>query len=152
MNLQTIATNLASVIGTVTATNGSETESLTATAELPDTIAQRALLVFPPSGDLALIMGPRLDDHYTFRVALLRDPVAMGPRTRWLYAWATALRTRVQSNIDLDTAGVVEAQAVSMRMDFDDEQYGFIAGGVGRFDVVELFVDVHVQENTSAAI
>lgn len=150
MNLQTIATAIATTFGTVTATSVTgETESATATADLPNSIAKGpVLLVFPPeAADLSLVMGVRYDDHYLFTVRLLRDPLDTTPRTRWLYAWATALRPRVQTNIDLDVAGVVETQATRMRVELDGESY---AGTT--FDVVEIPVDVHVLENTTASI
>jgi hypothetical protein len=151
MNLQTIANALATTIGTVNATNGSETESLTATADLPDQVNTKALLVLPPeTANLDLIMGPRLDDHYLFRVVVLRDPMSVSARVKWLYAWATALRTKVQQNVDLDVAGVVEAQATAMRIELDGETYASLYGRPQ--DVVELMVDVHVLENTTAAI
>ena len=153
MNLQTIATALATTIGTVVATDSlGATETMTATAALPDSIATKALLVFPPeTADLGLIMGPRLNDHYTFRVVMLRDPLTVAARVRWVYAWATALRIRVQTNIDLDVAGVVETQATSMRLEIDGERYAGLFGAT-TFDTVEMFVDVHVLENTTVSI
>jgi hypothetical protein len=154
MNLQTIADALAATVGTVTATapDGS-TEQLTCSAHMPDVVSKSALWVVPPfDGDLGLIMGPRLDDHWQFGIRLARDPMSMASRTRWLYAWATALRTRVQTNIDLGVAGVVEAQAVRMRVEIDGYVYASATGSAALFDTVDMQVDVHVLENTSASI
>lgn len=149
MNLQTIANGVAARFVNVTATNGSETETASATADLPDTVAKLALLVYPPEGDLAVNMQPYLNDHYRFAVRLLRDPLSMPARSRWLYAWATAMRPLVQANVNLDVAGVVEAQAVSMRVAIDGQQYSSTDGTYRLFDVVELIVDVHIYEQTT---
>ena len=155
MNLQTIANAIATVVGQVTATSSTgETETLTCTADLPDSIGHAALLVYPPEeATLGLIMGPRYDDHYTFVVRLLRDPLSVTPRTKWLYAWATALRPKVQANVDLDVAGVMQAEMTFMRVELDGERYTSAETSQLRdFDVVEIPVDVHVIENTSASI
>jgi hypothetical protein len=153
MDLMAIATNLAARYVDVVATNGSETETATATAELPDSVASLALLVYPPeAADLSLLPGPSLDDHYLFAIRLLRDPLSTPTRTRWLYAWGTAMRTRVQQKVQLDLPGVVAmASAVSMRIEIDGERYSSVDGTYAPFDVVEVGVDVHVREPTTAA-
>lgn len=153
-DLQAIATALAAVVGTVVATSGTESRSLTCTADLPDSIATEALLVYPPEeATLALILGPRFDDHYIYVIRYLGDPLSTPARTRWLYAWATALRPRVQTNVDLDVAGVVQAEMTSMRVALDGQQYTSAADAALRdFDVVEIPVDVHVLQNTTASI
>jgi hypothetical protein len=156
MNLQTIATAIATTVGTVAATSGSETETLTATADLPDAVGKSALLVFLPSGELSMTMGPNIDDHYLFSVLLLRDPLSTAARVRWLLAWASALRGRIATNIDLDVPGVVEAQATALRIELGGERggqpYPSAAGGTYNFDVVEMTVDVHVIEHIAASI
>lgn len=152
MDLKTIADALAARFVNVTATNGSETETATATADLPNQIAKLALLVYPPTGDLNIVMGPRLDDQWDFTVRLLRDPLDVPVRSQWLYAWATALRTRVQANVDLDVAGVTQAQATSMRLAIDGFNYSPMVGRLAPFDVVEMTVRVWILENTTLAI
>ncbi len=145
MNIKTIADAVATTVGTVTA-NG---ETATATASLPNQVAKLALLVYPPSGNLALWMGPHLNAHLTFPVKLLRDPVNMPARTDALLAWATALWPLPQSNYDLGVAGVIEAKVTDIRIEIDGEQYASIDGTRAQFDVVELTVDVHVYELTT---
>jgi hypothetical protein len=153
VNLKTIADAIATTFGTVIATNGTETETLTATADLPNSVAKAALLVFPPFGDLEIIMGPRYADTYEFPVRLLRDPLSVPQRTRWLYAWATAMRVRIQTNVDLDVAGVSTAEAVSMRVEIDGEPYVSDATSqLKKFDVVEVVVRVKLNEVTTLAI
>lgn len=153
MDLKVIADGLAARFANVTATNGSETETATATADLPDTIATLALLVYPPlDADLDIDLGPKLDDHYLFTVRLLRDPLSMPARTRWLYAWATALRTKVQQDMDLGVAGVAWARATRMRVQIAGQPYSNVTGQFPNFDVVELTVDVHVYEITTIGI
>jgi hypothetical protein len=144
MDFKAIATALASTIGTVTV--GSTT--LTATARLPDNVGQWSLLVFPPETDLSFLMGgPTLNAHLQFPVRLLHDPPAGVPdRTDLLYDWATALWPKPQSNYNLDVAGVIEAQAQTIRIAIDGHQYSFIDGTFARFDVVEMMVDVYVYE------
>jgi hypothetical protein len=148
MDLKVIADAVAARFVNVVATNGTETETATATADLPNQVVKLALLVYPPTGDLGLIMGPKLDDHYIFPVRLLRDPLNVPSRSQWLYAWATAMRTRVQQNIDLDVAGVAEAQVTAMRAQIDGHTYGQ-GSAAALFDVVEVMVDVHVYELTT---
>ncbi len=150
MNLQTIANALATTIGTVTATSGTETESATASADLPNSVARLALVIYPPTNaDLNIIMGPRYDDQYDFVVRLLRDPVDVPTRTRWLYAWATALRARVQTDFDLGVAGVTQTQSTAMRVELDGEKYASSDGTFADFDVVEMTARVWVLENTT---
>jgi hypothetical protein len=146
MDLKVIADGIAGRFVSVTATNGSATETLTATADLPDTVAKEALLVYPPTGALNIIMGPRLDDQYDFYVKLLRDPLTMKARSQWLLAWATALRTRVQTSWSLGIAGVTQAETVAMRAEIDGEKYSSPDGTYRVFDVVELTIRVWVWE------
>jgi hypothetical protein len=156
MDLNAIATAIATTVGTVAATSGSETETLTATADLPDAVGKRALLVTLPSADLGMTMGPHIDDHYLFSVVMLRDPLKVAPRVRWLLAWATALRGRIATNIDLDVPGVVEARATALRIELGNDRGGYpyvsAGGGTINFDVVEMTVDVHVIELIAASI
>jgi hypothetical protein len=142
MDFKAIATALASTIGTVTV--GAETA--TATARLPNSVGILALLVYPPEGDLSFLMGPMLNAHLLFPVRLLRDPTSVPDRTDALLDWATALWPKPQSNYDLGVTGVIEAQAQSIRIEIDGQQYSSIDGTFARFDVVELMVDVHVYE------
>jgi hypothetical protein len=153
MDLQAIANGLATTIGTVVATNGTSTETATCTADLPDTVAATALLVYPPvDATLGLILGPKFDDHWLFMVRLLRDPLSVPQRTRWLYAWATALRPAAQAHYQLAVVGVMQAEARRMRVELDGERYSSASGGLQAFDVVEFEVDVHVQELTTVAL
>ena len=152
MNLKSIADGIAARMASVTATNGSATETATATASLPNQVATLALLVYPPTGALNLIMGPRLDDQYDFPVRLLRDPLNVPDRTDWLYAWATALRTKVQASITLGISGVTQTEVTAMRLELDGEKYASADGTFGAFDVVEMTVRVWVLENTTIGI
>ena len=152
MNLKTIADGIAARMASVTATNGGVTETATATASLPNQVAALALLVYPPTGSLNLIMGPRLDDQYDFPVKLLRDPLTVPDRTDWLYAWATALRVAVQTSFSLGISGVTQSQTTDIRLEIDGEKYASIDGTFAIFDVVELTVRVWVLENTTIGI
>jgi hypothetical protein len=147
VNLKTIADALATRFASVTATNGSETETATATADLPDQVSTLALLVYPPTGDLSLSMG-RVLDAYDFPVRLLRDPLSTPARTRWLYAWANALRPLVHQQFTLGVTGVTQAEAVGMRVAIDGQRYAAPQGTAGGdpFDVVEVIVRVQVFE------
>ena len=143
MDFRTIATGLATTIGTLTV--GSE--SATATASLPNNVGKLALLVYPPEGDLSFLMGgPHLNAHLIFPVRLLRDPLDVPNRTDALLDWATVLWPRPKANYDLDVAGVIEATATTIRVAIDGQQYSSVDGSFARFDVVELMVDVHVYE------
>jgi len=146
VNLKTIADGIAGRFVAVTATNGADTETATATADLPNQVAKLALLVYPPTGALNIVMGPKLDDQYDFAVRLLRDPLNTPNRTQWLYAWATAMRTRVQTSWSLGIAGVTQAETKDMRVEIDGEKYSSVDGTFMTFDVVELIVRVWVWE------
>lgn len=146
MNLKTIADGIAARFVNVVATNGTATETATATASLPNQVATLALLVYPPTAaDLSLNMGRTLDT-YDFMVKLLRDPTDVPGRTDWLYAWATALRPLVWTQFTLGIAGVTQAAAESMRVEVDGEKYASVDGTFGVFDVVEIIVRVQVFE------
>jgi hypothetical protein len=143
MDFKVIGTALATTIGTITAAG----ETATATASLPNTVAKLALLVYPPTGNLDFLMGgPHLNAHLLWPVRLLRDPLDMPARSDALLDWATALWPRPQSDYDLGVPGVLEAQADSIRIEIDGQQYASVDGTFARFDVVELIVDVHVHE------
>lgn len=146
MNLKAIADGIAARFVNVTATSGTDTQTVTATADMPNSVAKIALLVYPPSGTLNIIMGPKLDDEYDFPVRLLLDPLNYPTRSRWLLAWATALRVRVQTSWSLGIAGVLQAETISMRVELDGEKYSSVDGVFRDFDVVELVVRVHVYE------
>jgi hypothetical protein len=146
VNLKTIADGIAGRFVAVTATNGADTETATATADLPNQVAKLALLVYPPTGALNIVMGPKLDDQYDFAVRLLRDPLNTPNRTQWLYAWATAMRTRVQTSWSLGIAGVTQAETKDMRVEIDGEKYSSVDGTFMTFDVVELTIRVWVWE------
>jgi hypothetical protein len=138
MDFRTIATGLATAIGTITV----GTDTATATARLPNGVNKVALLVYPPEADLSFLMGgPMLNAHLLFPVRLLRDPLSVPERTDALLDWATALWPKPQANYDLNVAGVIEAQATAIRIAIDGQQYGGML-----FDVVEMTVDVHVYE------
>lgn len=143
MNFRTIATALATTIGTLTVGD----QTVTATAKLPNQVGQLALLVYPPETDLSFLMGgPMLNAHVIFPVRLLRDPLDVPARTDALYDWATAMWPKPQSNYDLDVTGVIEAEATSIRIEIDGEKYSSVDGTYALFDVVEMMVDVHVYE------
>lgn len=140
MNSRDIANALAARFTGITA--GGDSIAVGPTALLPNTIAKGpALLVYPPTGELRLAMGPRRQDMLTFPVRLLLDPLDVPTRSAALYAWYDAMRDRVEANFDLDLAYVSWAQPVSMRAELDGEEY---AGS--SFDVVELMVDVRLDE------
>jgi len=146
VDLKTIADGIAARFVSVTATNGAATETATATADLPNQVAKLALLVYPPTGALNIVMGPKLDDQYDFAVRLLRDPLNTPNRTQWLYAWATAMRTRVQTSWSLGITGVTQAETKDIRVEIDGEKYSSVDGTYMTFDVVELIVRVWVWE------
>ena len=149
MNLKTIADNLAACYTAVTATYGAESQTLTATADLPDTI-DRALLVYPPTGTLSLATGVQRNDEYTFRVLYLQDPLSTPARVGWLYAWFGALRDKAEANMDLGLAYVRWAKTTEVRMDLDGEPYSY-NGVFKQLDVVELTVVVRVEETVTTA-
>jgi hypothetical protein len=143
VNLRTIAEGIATVVGTVTV----GTESVTATASLPNQVGKLALLVYPPSGNLALLMGgPHMNAHVIYHLRLLRDPVSMSERSAAILDWATALYARLYTNFDLDIAGVLEANPTDIRVEIDGEKYSSVDGTFAVFDVVDVTVNVHVYE------
>ena len=149
MNLKTIADGVAARFVNVTATNGSATETATATADLPNQVGKLALLVFPPErAELSLNMGRALD-AYDFTVRLLRDPLSVPERSQWLYAWATALRPLVWQGFTLGIAGVTQAESTTMRVELDGQKYSSVDGTFADFDVVEITVRVQVFENAT---
>jgi hypothetical protein len=150
VNLYAIASAIATTFGTVTATNGAETETATATADLPDQVSKLALLVYPPAGPLSIGVSQRRDDLYTFPVRLLRDPLSIPARTQWLYAWFDAIHDKIATtHIALGLSYVSEAEPVSMRADIDGEKYSSVDGTFADFDVVELMVEVRVNEHVA---
>lgn len=144
-DLKVIADALATQYGTISATFGSTTETVTATASLPDTI-DLALLVYPPSGLLQLELGPNRNDLWDFPVRLLRDPISMPARTDALYAWLNALRDVAEAKKRLGLAYVVNVESVSARLEFEGQGYSFPDGKFKQFDVVEIVNQVRVQE------
>jgi hypothetical protein len=72
----------------------------------------------------------------------------MPARSRWLYAWATALRPLVWTHLTLGVTGVTEAQAVDMEMLIDGEKYAspLNTPGGDPFDVVSITIRVQVYE------
>lgn len=143
MNSKATADAIAARFTGVTATVNGATEGLVlCTASLPNTIAVGpVLLVYPPSGTLAIGVSQRRSDELDFPVRLLRDPLNVPLRTDALYAWYDALRDRVEANMDLDLAYVAWARCTEMRAELDGESYG---GSL--FDVVELVVRVRFDE------
>lgn len=147
MNLKAIADAIAGRFTGVTATVDGKTESIRVgpTASLPDALADGpALLVYHPTGALDVGVSQLRSDTYDFPVRLLRQGVRYGLRSDALYAWATALRDRVEMNMDLDLAYVAWAQPVGMRVELDGENY---AGDL--YDVVEIDVRVRLYESVS---
>jgi hypothetical protein len=143
MDFRTIATNLATAIGTITVGD----DTATATARLPSSVGKLALLVYPPETDLSFLMGgPHLNAHLLFPVRLLRDPLDVPARTDALLDWMTALWPKPQANYDLNVVGVIETQATSIRGQIDGHEYSSVDGTFPKYDLVEMMVDVHVFE------
>ena len=143
MNLKAIADALAGRFTGVTA--GGESIGIGPTASLPNAVTVGpALLVFPPTGTLELVMGPRNRDTYDFPIRLLRDPLSVPERTDRLYEWADAMRLRVEGNMDLDLAYVAWAQSVALTLAIDGFTYNDTL-----YDVVELTVRVQINEIAS---
>lgn len=152
MDLKVIADALAAQFTSVSATFAGRTETLTATASLPDSI-DLALLVYPPTGSLSLNVGTQRDDEYDFPVRLLRDPLSMPGRSDALYAWFNALRDKAEANMDLGLSYVQWVRVIASRMEPDGQPYSFSDGSFRQFDVVELIHRVKVREFvTTAAI
>ncbi len=150
MDRQVIADALATQIGTVAATFGVRTETLTATASLPDNI-DVALLVYPPTGTLSIGVGQVRADEYDFPVRLLRDPLSLPDRTAALYAWFNALRDLAEAKIDLGLSYVVRVSVTDARLEFDGESYSLANGLYKPCDVVELTHRVYIHEVVSTA-
>ena len=147
MNLKTIADAIAARFVAVVATNGTETETATASADMPDSVGTLALIVYPPTGSLLIETGATLRDQYDFPVKLLRDPISMPARSQWLLAWGTALRGRVELDMDLGLPTIVEqAEATDIELRIDGEPYASADGTRRDFDVVELTVHVQINE------
>ena len=147
MNTKAIADAIAARFSGVTATVAGATEAIVVgpTASLPNAISKGpALLVYPPTGVLEVGVSKRRRDVLEFPVMFLRDPLNVPQRTDALYAWADALRDRVEMNMDLDLAYVAWAQPVAMRLELDGETY---AGTP--FDVIEITVRVRLDEVVS---
>lgn len=146
MDLKAIADALAGRFVNVTATYGGQTQTLTATADLPDSI-DRALLVYPPTGTLSLAVGTRRNDEYEFPVRYLQDPLSIPARVGWLYAWHQALRDLAEADMDLGLSYVKWVRVTASRMELDGEAYTFSATGqLKPLDVVELIHVVRVEE------
>jgi hypothetical protein len=144
MNLKTIADAIAATFVGITA-NG-ESIAVGPTASLPNAITKGpALLVYHPTGTLALRTSAWRDDFYDFPVKLLRDPLDVPARSDALYAWANAMRDQVETAVLLGMTGV-EASTTAIRVELDGEKY---ADRI--FDVVELTVSVHVFGHVATA-
>ena len=143
MNLAAIATAIAGRFVGVTA--GGQSIAVGPTASLPNTIAKGpALLVFHPTGSLEFGAFKQRNDEYDFPVRLLIDPLNYPQRSDALYAWADALRDRVEMDMDLGLSYVVSAKATAIRLALDvDDFYGT------QFDMVELIVRVKLFEIVS---
>lgn len=148
MDLKVIADAIAARYVGVTATYSGNTQTLTATADLPDTLVAEALLVYPPIGELDIRVGQQRDDHYTFRVMYLQDPLSVTARVNWLYAWHNSLRDRAEAQMTLGLSYVKWCRVTESRMDLDGESYSY--NGVYKpLDVVELTHVVKVEETVS---
>lgn len=147
MDLLATADAIAGRFTGITATVDGVTRSLVAcTARLPNDLGQGpAIVVFPPSGDVSIGVSRRRYDTLDFPVRLLVDPVDYPTRTAWLYAWANAMRDRVEMDMDLGLAYVAWAMAVGLSInvvgDGDTMRYGAL-----EYDVVELTVRVRFDE------
>lgn len=150
MDLQAIADAIAGRFVSITATNGSETETVTGTADLPNSVGRLALLVYPPSGTLEIGVSAARTDLYSFEVKLLRDPLNVPSRTRWLYAWYDAIHDRVALDMDLGLPSYIDiAETSAVRIAIDGEQYSSTDGVLRPFDVVELTVTVRIYEHVT---
>ena len=146
MNNKAIADALAARYTGITASSGTETQTLAlCTARLPNTLpAGNALLVYPPTGEYTIGVSAIRQGTVGFFVRLLRDPVDVPIRTDWLYAWDNAMRDRVEGNVDLDLPTyVAEAEVVGFRLELDGQKYG-----TGIYDVVEHEVSVTIYEQS----
>lgn len=141
MNLKAVADAIAGQFVAVSATSNDKTETVTATASLPNTVTKLALLVYPPTGSLGIGVSRLREDELTFPVKLLRDPLSMPARTDFLYAWYDALRDQVEKNVDLDLAYVAWARNSAVRVEIDGEDYA-----KETFDVIEFEVTVRFNE------
>lgn len=139
MNTKAIADAIAGRFTGVTA-NG-QAIAVGPTASLPNSIAKGpALLVFHPTA--ALNIQARLRrDQLDFPVRLLTDPLNYPQRSDALYAWADAMRDRVEMQLQLGIAGVASAASTSMRIELDGIEYAGVT-----FDLVELIVRVSMLE------
>lgn len=148
MDLLAVADAIASTFVGASATVSGTTETLTAdtaTARLPNTVGQGPMLVvFPPSGPLGIGVSKLRYDTLTYTVRLLRDPLDYPTRTAWLYAWATAIRDRVETNMDLGLTYVAWAKATALEMHVvGDGEYTY---GDVPYDTVVLGVEVRFNE------
>lgn len=148
MDLKAIADALAGQFTGVTATlaTGPEPIAFGPTATLPNELATGpALLVYHPVGALEIGLGRRRNDHYDFPIRLLRDPLSVPARSDALYAWATAMRDRVERKTILGLpAYVAKVSLVTMRIEIDGITYAD-----SLFDLVELIARVLVIETVS---
>ncbi|HEV8697978.1 MAG TPA: hypothetical protein VGQ89_09815 [Candidatus Limnocylindrales bacterium] len=131
------------------ATGATETETILIgpTALLPNDIAKGpALLVFHPIGVLEVGVSRMRRDELDYPVRLLRDPMDIPTRSRWLYAWIDALRDEVEKHLTL--GGLVEwAHPVALEAEID----GFVFN-TNPFDLVELMVRVHFKNESISTI
>ncbi|HXJ66734.1 MAG TPA: hypothetical protein VNN79_23495, partial [Actinomycetota bacterium] len=119
-------------------------------ADLPDQVGALALLVYPPSGPIEIGASQRRNDLYTFPVRLLRDPLSVPARTRWLYAWYDAIHDKIATThiaLGITPPPNIDANVVEMRAEIDGAKYSSVDGTFTQLDVVELTVQVLVNEH-----
>jgi hypothetical protein len=149
MDLYAIATAIAGQFAGMSVTSGTETMSLASapTPDLPDAITKGpVILVFPPEGELSIGVSALNQDVYDFPVRWLRDPLNYPARSRWVWAWQTAMRYKVEANMDLGLAYVAWAKAVATRAGVDIGEYN----GVAKYDLVEYIIRVRINEVATA--
>lgn len=146
MNSLAIAAAIAARFVDITATNGTATETVSATARLPNSIAKGpVLLVYHPIGTLEYHPSKQRGGHLTYPVRLLRDPIDVPNRSDWLHAWFDALIDEVGKATTL--GGLVEqALPSALRVELDGQTYASMGGASATFDVVELLIDVTTFE------
>lgn len=146
MNSKAIADGIAARFVGITATNGTDTETVSAVASLPNQVGHVALLVYHPTGGYEYLMSKIRIGTFVYPVRLLRDPVNVPSRSDWLYAWFDALSDLVGQHLSLGLTYVTQALPVSIRIELDGENYAGIDGTNRPFDVVELEVQVTTNE------
>ncbi len=146
MNSKAIADGIAAQFVNISATVAGASETVTATASLPNQVGHIALLVYHPTGGYEYHASKIRIGTFIYSVRLLRDPISVPARSDWLYAWFDALSDLVGQHLSLGLTYVTQALPVSIRIELDGENYAGVDGVNHPFDVVELEVQVTTNE------